>query len=728
MEMINGFINKIINYLHDKFKKSKIDYLLIALKPYNPILVFYFLIILILFTSQGTEIAKITSWMYVDRYVVNHIWIYFLYIFLHVFALFFISIHVYIFCKYIENYWCESIIDYENYNFIKIVKYQKRIRTILIFLLPCIYILMCFYPSKIVFINIFLLGGIILFWYLFNLNVSDDLNKLQKEYSDKQEEISSDISLLKKKKAQTDRGEQSIQSLENKIYAKESEKFTMKIRLFHKLESQFFNQKDVRNFAKVPFGVFAIAIAIFVLNPNSLFIDTVLGPLLSMFLGLLFVFSIFMVWYLLNKKTQIPFISIAFVWILFSTRFNNNHILRTVEGTSIECKRQNLDEYIDNWIDKKYSRGVINDSTDNYVYLVSSEGGGIRAAYWTANILEKLDTEFNLMDKTISMSGVSGGSIGLVTYCAYKKNPKGNLDKVFDEDLITPTITGLLFPEVVQKFIPCPINEWDRSRRLEDSWSNAITSNISDVSIDGGLLEFWGSQEGYQLPAIFFNTTKVEDGRKAIFSNIELGGKHFSSHDVLDSINLDVPVKSAAVASARFPYITPPAKIVDKKGEYWGNLVDGGYFDNSGLHTTFQIVKAIEDNPKAKEYNIIPVIIYLKNSRENKSKASSVLIETLSPFKTFLNSWDARVDYFIPDLKVLSKCYKFELLVFELNREVDGEQIDFPLAWSFSQKTKNQMKEVIDSFGQEKENGSTVEDSNVFNLKKIRNYEKANLH
>jgi hypothetical protein len=53
------------------------------------------------------------------------------------------------------------------------------------------------------------------------------------------------------------------------------------------------------------------------------------------------------------------------------------------------------------------------------VFLVASEGGGIRSAYWTAQVLARLHAQVKDFDRrTFALSGVSGGAVGMAAYSA----------------------------------------------------------------------------------------------------------------------------------------------------------------------------------------------------------------------------------------------------------------------------------------------------------------------
>jgi hypothetical protein len=57
--------------------------------------------------------------------------------------------------------------------------------------------------------------------------------------------------------------------------------------------------------------------------------------------------------------------------------------------------------------------------------IVAAEGGGIRAAYWTAGILTRLvDCPPALADSLFAISAVSGGSLGAAVYVSLRAVPR----------------------------------------------------------------------------------------------------------------------------------------------------------------------------------------------------------------------------------------------------------------------------------------------------------------
>ena len=63
--------------------------------------------------------------------------------------------------------------------------------------------------------------------------------------------------------------------------------------------------------------------------------------------------------------------------------------------------------------------------------IVATAGGGIRAAYWTAAVLDKLDTQSDgkVRPYLFAVSGVSGGSVGATAFeAALAKYDEGQCD------------------------------------------------------------------------------------------------------------------------------------------------------------------------------------------------------------------------------------------------------------------------------------------------------------
>jgi Patatin-like phospholipase len=297
------------------------------------------------------------------------------------------------------------------------------------------------------------------------------------------------------------------------------------------------------------------------------------------------------------------------------------------------------------------------DESDNRIYLVSAEGGGIRAAYWTALNLARRDISSNgrFGDQVVSLSGVSGGSLGIATWLAARDrqdlDPAARydlIDRFLTSDFLSSIAGGLLFLDV-PRFLLGPL--WPSIRR-----DHVFEKALADRWLELGSTEFFARPftnlciRGFRNPpAIFFNATDVLSGSTVSLSTIStriIAPRQTAAFRVgipalgLESTSLhNASVAQVVHISARFPYISPPAQIginpeiIGMQSEYhrtekaraamprseqkqagqeiaarwrksglsrteaWPRvwlLVDGGYVDNTGLLVTEAVAEILK--------------------------------------------------------------------------------------------------------------------------------------
>jgi hypothetical protein len=264
--------------------------------------------------------------------------------------------------------------------------------------------------------------------------------------------------------------------------------------------------------------------------------------------------------------------------------------------------------------------------SDGPVFLIAASGGGLRAAYWTATLLAAMDdrTCGQFGNHVFAVSGVSGGSLGLAAYLAQRKVwgaredadtcPTGRAAEMryfLRRDFLGPVAGSLLFAEGVQAFVPFTYLRQERGNTLSDAWAQAWQATFDG---DNGKLlqrpfrEVFAVGPGFGSgPAIFLNSAGVETGRRVIASNVELGSMLADPLFVSEAAGGARPqsdrlsVVDAVLNSARFPGISPAGRVWacedvtgpdgnkrcerNSQDRPWGHLVDGGYFENSGLET-----------------------------------------------------------------------------------------------------------------------------------------------
>jgi hypothetical protein len=277
------------------------------------------------------------------------------------------------------------------------------------------------------------------------------------------------------------------------------------------------------------------------------------------------------------------------------------------------------------------------------VYVVAAEGGGIYAAFHAASVLGALQDRCpKFADHLFSISGVSGGSLGGATFAAGLKHARESdwpsarsgpcvpteppqqrnesmvdfADSLLSSDLLSPLTAGLLFPDMLQKLLIGPVGSLDRTRyfeaALEASEKSAIGRKRNSKVIDflqSPFLQHWTPSAS--SPALVVNTTEVGSGRLRIIAPFQFNTDHvlflpFADAQLAkkagDSLN-NLSVSTAVVSSARFPWVTPAGAFYDWSPETTQSgdrriekirLVDGGYFENSGVASALELISTLQ--------------------------------------------------------------------------------------------------------------------------------------
>lgn len=302
----------------------------------------------------------------------------------------------------------------------------------------------------------------------------------------------------------------------------------------------------------------------------------------------------------LNYARQIPaFIGLS-IWLGIVTYSSNIHEIRIISNDIIEknIQSKNVTETFNEWIKTKNINRK--DSTLEFpVYVVASQGGASKSGYWTAAVLSKLQDslsekyKINFYEHIFALSTVSGGSIGATYFTSLTFNhslkPEKYLfldstSKFFGNDFFSPTLARFLFTDITRLFLPIHSENWDRQVALEQAWETIQPTWGKPFSVMNE------ERRKNKIPYLFLNCTYVEEGRRAIMSNIDINPNEFSfAEDLKYTIGKPVRISTAAGLSARFPLYSPAAKVPNKPI----NIVDGGYYENSGMLTASEILTSI---------------------------------------------------------------------------------------------------------------------------------------
>jgi hypothetical protein len=260
------------------------------------------------------------------------------------------------------------------------------------------------------------------------------------------------------------------------------------------------------------------------------------------------------------------------------------------------------------------------------LFIIATAGGGIRAAYWTATVLEELEKQLGaeaikgqnasagntpaadglMRHLLFAISGVSGGSVGSAAYIAAVHDHVMNGRPVqptsyLKAELLAPGLASLAFIDIPSNFLP-DFGQIDRGDALERGLERVrTTKDDPDGLLSHSFLSFFpqiGSSQNSLpwRPALLLNATHLETGRRIITSNLHIDPATFvDSYDALDILKSDVRLSTAAHNSARFTYVSPAGNLVPaaSPGISYGFVVDGGYFENYGAQTAVELARKV---------------------------------------------------------------------------------------------------------------------------------------
>ncbi|MGL3210710.1 patatin-like phospholipase family protein [Bradyrhizobium sp. BR 1433] len=382
------------------------------------------------------------------------------------------------------------------------------------------------------------------------------------------------------------------------------------------------------------------------------------------------------------------------------------------------------------------------------IYLVAAQGGGIYAAYHAASFLASVQDDCPRFGRHIfAISGVSGGSVGSSVFASllYQANEAKALDLIADrpcrktndtappvfqdavdellsEDYLAPLLGGFLFTDAFQQILPRPVRPFDRARSLElgveQSWQSIMGSkqfrilrgedNKLSFPLSSRFISLW-KPDSSPVPALVLNTTEVNTGRRRIVAPFRFDGIDVSFLPVWNDTDLakrfpesvpDIPVSTAAFLSSRFPWVTPAGFFEDSdpndKEPTKVRVVDGGYFENSGLATTLDLLgsleTALELDPALQPFrDKIEINIVTLNSRRFDLGSFAGFGEWVSPISTMMSTRSARAPLETSRAELLverstrsstgipKKLFRFDL---------DGLGYPLPLGWRLSAVTR----------------------------------------
>ena len=246
--------------------------------------------------------------------------------------------------------------------------------------------------------------------------------------------------------------------------------------------------------------------------------------------------------------------------------------------------------------------------------IVAAGGGGIQSAAWTTSVLqqlgERLATDsggaYDLPHSIRLISGVSGGSVGGMFYAEAFSETKPEFSHSFQaacSSALGPTIRGLLRQDLRRALAPFLVRDIcnDRGRILERQWCRNFDNKFKpNAKLADATLSAWGADAlSLKRPALIFNSTIVETGQRLAISTVPIKHSLIGETEFTERYCAEIAITTAARLSATFPFVTPTGRPTMQNqniktstrsaastppcGGGDQHLVDGGYYENSGV-------------------------------------------------------------------------------------------------------------------------------------------------
>lgn len=385
-------------------------------------------------------------------------------------------------------------------------------------------------------------------------------------------------------------------------------------------------------------------------------------------------------WFRLREAPIASLFSIFVLVTLFAGSNTEVHGVRTLtETTSTSITPAPADtrhtprDTIDAWWERTENcRVTLPDGTTKArpLIMIAAKGGGIRAAYWTAISLQRLGQSNPCALSSVAVaSGVSGGSVGLAISRFNDGDQANSVQQVRatgQSSALAQATLGLLIRDPIYtvtgvppvtgfgpehgglNITDIPATEWtDRAGLMELDWEDRtakpLARNYWDPPTEDRADKFTAD--------LILNATDAITGCRYLVSHINASETSVSAEEIAtttrgcsnstaplpfsidfynqfvqtpgassDRCSSSLSAATAAMLSARFPYVTPSGVIGPCNASAQSQIIDGGYAEGTGLGSIIdlspELLKyAAEKSTSEGGDPVIPIIMYLDNDR-----------------------------------------------------------------------------------------------------------------
>jgi hypothetical protein len=356
--------------------------------------------------------------------------------------------------------------------------------------------------------------------------------------------------------------------------------------------------------------------------------------------------------------------------------------------------------------------------------ILNFSGGGLRAATWSVNVLQRLDTLMHgqLMNNTVLMTGASGGMMGATYFreLYYEKTigkPVNIQDSIYPDriarDELNSVFTSLAVNDMIVPWRSFKIGNYRYAKDRGYAFEMQLNANTYSA-LDKTVGDYKTPELQVQIPMLIWTATINADGRRLIISPQPVSylcapqylhptpttldvdgvdmGQYFASQNAAG-----LKVTSAVRMCATFPYVLPNvflpcSPIVD--------VMDAGIRDNFGQETSMRFLYTFRDWINENTSGVI--YLQIRDTRKNDIKSIKQDMDLgdmmFDPLFTMQHHWSAMQDFSQDnEMSYLEGHFpgKFHRIIFEYVPQQEDKTA--ALSWHLTSREKIDIAGALDN-------------------------------
>ncbi len=372
-----------------------------------------------------------------------------------------------------------------------------------------------------------------------------------------------------------------------------------------------------------------------------------------------------------------PIITLMTVAVLLAEWAGKDTDVHQVDAAGVIPPRPTMEQAFDQWLAQPDACTVPFTDQPNFelrpMLLMAAEGGGLRAAFWTASAMEKIGAAGVGCGRNSALfaGGASGGALGL-TIAGFTNRPLAAVKAMTGPEALGAAAISLLSGDLLTNATGIRFNSatpyrdparqgLDRAGLMETSWEREAELEGLRTDFLPQTFDAATAGRGPVTGQLILTSTAVRDGCRALISQVDLsegsaqaangerrpecGAGHAGAHSYdlfgaygrTDASNEDqclgnISAMTAGLLASRFAYVTPSGVVNGCNGLDPAQLVDGGYTDNTGLGTIVDLAPLWAD--LVRHHNdmtlaggsgqlVVPLVVFVENGTGTDYSISS---------------------------------------------------------------------------------------------------------